>query len=140
MYIKLDEGRVTNTPEAVDLPGLDDENVTCAGFEFLSVDGPETATFPHELDFIIRMTMGSGTAPREGAEEEHGDIHVAVIGPDKVMRAALKWQVLLTDTVHPAYASAERFVHCHSPSVTAAGSRWPNARATTTIWPRWWAS
>jgi hypothetical protein len=107
MYIKLDERRVTNATEAMDLPGLDDKNVTCTGFEFLSVDGPETPTFPHELDFIIRMTMGAGTAPREGAEEEHGDIHVAVLGPHKVMRAALKWQVLLTDTVHPAYAPVE---------------------------------
>jgi hypothetical protein len=143
MDIELDEGRVTNAAEAVDLPGLDDKNVTCTGFEFLSIDGPETATFPHELDFIIRMAMGPGTVPREGAEEEHGDIHVAVIGPDKAMRAALKWQVLLTDTVHSAYpplASAARFVHCHSPSVTAVGNRWPNARAATTIWPRWCAS
>jgi hypothetical protein len=85
MDIDLDEGRVTNAAEAVDLPGLDDQNVARAGFEFLSVDGPNTATFPHELDLIVRMTMGPGTTPREGAEEEHGDIHVAVIGPDKVV-------------------------------------------------------
>jgi hypothetical protein len=37
------------------------------------------------LDFIVRMTMGPGTTPREGAEEEHGDIHVPVISPDKVV-------------------------------------------------------
>jgi hypothetical protein len=102
MDINLDERRVTNAAEAVDLSGLDDQNVTGAGFEFRSVDGPETATFPHELDFIVRMTMGPGTAPRECAEQEHGDIHVAVISPDKVVGAALKWQVLLTDTVHRA--------------------------------------
>jgi hypothetical protein len=104
MYIKLDEGRVTNTPEAVDLPGLDDENVTCAGFEFLSVDGPETAAFPDELDFTVRMAMGSRATPREGAEEEYGDTHVAVVGPDELVRAALKRQVLLTNSVHPADA------------------------------------
>ena len=101
MYVDLDEGRLTNAAEAMDLPGLDDQNVTRAGFEFLAVDGPETATFPHELDFIVRMTMGPGTTPREGAEEEHGDIRVAVVGPDKVVRATLKGQVFLTDTVHP---------------------------------------
>ena len=93
MYIELDEGRVTNAAEAVDLAGLDDENVTSAGFEFLSVDGPEPVTFPHELDFIVGVTMGPGTAPWERAEEEHRDLHVAVIGPDEVVRAALKWQV-----------------------------------------------
>ena len=54
MYIQLDEGRV---------PGLDDENVTDSGFELLPVHGPETATFPHELDLVVRMAMGSGTPP-----------------------------------------------------------------------------
>ena len=63
MYIHLDEGRVTDAAEAVDLPGLDDENVTGSGFELLPVHGPETATFPHELDLVVRMAMGSGTPP-----------------------------------------------------------------------------
>src|SRR6266571_2008275 len=90
MYIQLDEGRV---------PGLDDENVTGSGFELLPVHGPETAPFSHELDLVVRMAMGSGTPPGESAEQKHGDTH-AVIDSDKVMRAALEWQVLLTDTVH----------------------------------------
>jgi hypothetical protein len=85
MYVDLHEGRVPDAAEAVDLPGLDDQNVACAGFEVLTVDGPETATFPHELDFVVGMTMGPGTTLGKGAEEEHGDIHVAVIGPDKVV-------------------------------------------------------
>jgi hypothetical protein len=100
MDIDLDERRVTNAAEAMDLPGLDDENVPCAGFEFLTVDDPKTTTVLHELDFVVGMTMGPGTTPREGTEEEHGDIHVAVIGPDELVRAAHKRQVLLTDAVH----------------------------------------
>ena len=100
MYIELDEWPVPDAAEAVDLTGLDDENVTRSGFEFLPVDGPETAPFPHELDFIVRMKMGSWTAPREGAEEKHGDIYVAVVGPDEVVRATLKGQVFLTNAVH----------------------------------------
>jgi len=107
MHIALDKGRVANAAEAVDLTGLDDEDVSRPGFEFLSVDGPETAAFPHELDFVVRMTMGSWTAPREGAEEEHGDVHVAVIGPNEVVRATVKGQVLLTNAVHPADAPME---------------------------------
>ena len=91
MYIHLDEGRVPDAAKTVDLTG--------SGFELLPVHGPETATFPHELDLVVRMAMGSGTPPGESAEQKHGDIH-AVIGSDKVMRAALEWQVLLTDTVH----------------------------------------
>jgi hypothetical protein len=101
MYIELDQGSVPNAAEAVNLTGLDDENITRSGFEFLSVDGPETAALPHELDLVVRMTMGPWTAPREGAEEEYGDIHVAVVGPDEVVRATLKGQVLLTNAVHP---------------------------------------
>jgi len=63
MYINLDEGSIANAAEAMDLSGLDDKNVTGAGFEFLPVDGPETPAFPHELDFIVRMTMGTRTTP-----------------------------------------------------------------------------
>jgi hypothetical protein len=122
MYIYLDEGRVTNAAEAMDLPGLDDKNVTSAGFEFLSVDGPKTATFPHELDFIVWMTMGSGTTTREGAEEEHGDIYVAVIGPNEVVRASLKWQVLLADAVHHLSSLWGRTL---SHSLAIEGSRRP---------------
>jgi len=92
MYIHLDEGRV---PDAA-------KTVTGSGFELLPVHGPETATLSHELDLVVRMAMGSGTPPGESAEEEHGDTYVPLIGSDEVMRAALKWQVLLTDPVHPA--------------------------------------
>ncbi len=109
MYIHLDERRVANAAEAMDLPRLDDKNVTSAGFEFLSVDGPEAPAFPDELDFIVRMTMGPGTTPGERAEEKCGDVDVAVLGPDEVMRAALKRQVLLADTVHPTCAPLEGY-------------------------------
>jgi hypothetical protein len=107
MDVHLDEGRVANAAEAMDLPRLDDKNVTGAGFEFLAVDRPEAPAFPDELDFIVGMTMGPGTTSGEGAEEENGDIDVAVLSSDEVVRAALKWQVLLTDTVHPACAPVE---------------------------------
>jgi hypothetical protein len=58
----------------VDLAGLDDENV------------------------------GAWTTAREGAEKEHGDVDITVVGPDEVMRAAMKWQVLLTNAVHAGNA------------------------------------
>jgi hypothetical protein len=102
MHIELDERSVTDAAKSVNLAGLDDENVTRPCFEFLSVDGPETAAFPHELDFVVRMTMRARATTRQSAEQEHGDVHIAVVGPDEVVRAALKWQVLLTNAVHPA--------------------------------------
>jgi hypothetical protein len=104
MHIELDKGSVTDAAKTVNLAGLDDENVTRPRFELLSVDGPETAAFPHELDFVVRMTMGTRTTAREGAEEEHGHVDITVVGPDEVMRAAMKWQVLLTNAVHPGGA------------------------------------
>jgi hypothetical protein len=100
MDVELYEGRVTDTAEAVYLSGVNDEDVARAGFTFFPVDGPESAAFPHELDFNVRMAVGPGTAPGEGAEEEHGDIHVTVISPNELMRAALRWQILLTDAIH----------------------------------------
>jgi hypothetical protein len=50
------------------------------------------------------MTMGAWATPREGAEEEHGHVHVAIVGAHEVVRAALKGQVLLANAVHPADA------------------------------------
>jgi hypothetical protein len=100
MHIELDQGRVTNAAEAMDLPGLDHENITRAGFELLAVDSPEAAAFSHELDFIVRVTMGPRPTPGKGSEEKHRNIHVAVIGADKLVRAALKGQVLLPNAVH----------------------------------------
>jgi hypothetical protein len=102
VYINLDEGSIANAAEAMDLPCLDDKNVTGGGLEFLPIDRPEASAFADELDFIVRMTMGPGTMTGESAEEEDGDIDVAVLGSNETVRAALKWQVLLPDTVHPA--------------------------------------
>jgi hypothetical protein len=104
MDIELDQRPVTDAAETVDLTGLDDQDVTRSGFEFLSVHGPETAAFSHELDLVVRMTMGPGTTTGKGAEEEYGDTHIAVICPDELMRAPLKGQVLLTYAIHPAGA------------------------------------
>jgi hypothetical protein len=106
MYIDLNERRLADAAEAMDLPGLDDKNVTGPGFEFLPVDGPEAPALPDELDFIIRVAMGPGTTPGESAKKEYGDIDVAVLGSDEVVRAALKWQILLADTVHTYRVSA----------------------------------
>jgi hypothetical protein len=105
MYVKLDQGRITNAAEAVDLTRLDDQNVTCSGFEFLPVDVPETAAFPHELDFIVRMTVGPWTTPRRaravrtwwGVQQEH-------FAPMSVTEAAavvtyLRWKAA-TGTLH----------------------------------------
>jgi len=50
--------------EAVNLAGLDDENVAGAAREGLAVDGPEAATFADELDLVVGVTIrGPGPEP-----------------------------------------------------------------------------
>jgi hypothetical protein len=93
----------------MDLARIDDQYVASAGLELLAVDGPQAATFPHELDFIVRMTMGSGAATGESAQQEDGDVHVAVVGPDELVGASLKWQVFLTNPVHCGRPPADGF-------------------------------
>jgi hypothetical protein len=63
VHIDLDQRRFANAAEAVDLTGLDDENVAAACLEFLPAYVPEAAAFPHELDFIIRWRCGPGPRP-----------------------------------------------------------------------------
>src|SRR5215469_15638493 len=48
---------MTNCFEAVDLPGLDDEDVSGAAVEGLAVYRPYPPALTDELDFVIRMTV-----------------------------------------------------------------------------------
>lgn len=100
MDVDLNERRVANAAKAVNLSGFDNENVTGPGFEFLSVDVPEAAAFPHDLHFIVRMAVRPRPAPRKGAEEKDGDVDVAVVGSDELMRTAHEGQVFLANAVH----------------------------------------
>src|SRR5262245_31599336 len=102
MHVQLDERRVADAAEAVDLAGLDHEDVAGAGLELFAVHHPQTTTLPDELHFVVRMTMRSRTAAGKRAEQEHRHVHVAVIGADELMRASLKRQVLLANSVHRA--------------------------------------
>jgi hypothetical protein len=90
MHVELDKWCIADAAEAVNLAGFDDQDVAGAGLELLAVYGPEAAAFPHELDFIVRMTMRSGAAARKSAREENGDVHAAMICTDEAMRTALE--------------------------------------------------
>jgi hypothetical protein len=112
MHVDLNQWRITNAVEAVDLSGLDDENVTGTRLELFAVHRPETAPRFHELDFVVRMTMRTRTAARERSKEKHGDIHVTVVGPNELMRAAPEGQIVPANAIHPVdapLAEAPRF-------------------------------
>jgi hypothetical protein len=100
MYVDLNERFVSNAGEAVDFTRLHDEDVAGAGFELLSVDVPPSTTRAHELNLVVGMPMRTGTAAGHSAEKIDRDAHVTVVGSDELMRAALEWQVLLSNVMH----------------------------------------
>jgi hypothetical protein len=107
MYVDLNEWRVADALEAVDLACLDDEAVSRAAFELHAVHVPEAASFPDELDFVVRMTMWPGTFAGLRVEEKDGDVDVTVFGADELMRTANEGEVLLSDVIHAAKAPVE---------------------------------
>ena len=100
MYVDLNERFLTDAAEGMDLSGLDDEDIPGASLELLTVHVPEAAALSHDLDFIVRMTMGSRATPGLCAEKKDRDVHVAVVGADELVRAADEGQVFLANAVH----------------------------------------
>ncbi len=98
MHVELDQGLVADAAEAMDLAGLDDQDVAGTSFELLAVDGPETPTSSHELNFIVRVAVGTGAAAGQGTEEKRRDVHVAIVGADELVGAALEGEVLLLNS------------------------------------------
>jgi len=83
MNVDLDERAIPDGFEAVNLAGLDDENVPRATFKRLSVHGPYSAAFPDKLDLIVGMPMRAGTLARQPTKQKHADAHVSLLGADK---------------------------------------------------------
>src|SRR5260370_14185588 len=100
MDVHLDKWAIPDGFEAVNFAGLDDEDVAGAAFKRLPVHGPLSAAFADKLDFIVRMAVRPRAFPRQSAQQKDRNVHVAVIGADKFVRAAHKRQVFLTDAVH----------------------------------------
>jgi hypothetical protein len=98
--IDLDKGRFSNASKTVDLSSLDDQDIPRARLEFLSIHHVSAASLPDELDFIIRMAMGTWAPSWKGAEQEDGDVDIAVLGANELMRAAHERQVLLMNAIH----------------------------------------
>jgi hypothetical protein len=83
MNVDLDQRAVPDNFEAVNLAGLNDENVPSATFKRLSVHGPYAAAFPDKLDLIVGMPVRPRTLARQPAKQKHADAHVSLLGPDK---------------------------------------------------------
>jgi hypothetical protein len=66
MHVELHQERFTGVLEAVNLAGLDHEDVPGGGFELLTVDDPRSSVFLNELHFVVWMAMRSGSSGRAG--------------------------------------------------------------------------
>ena len=62
MHVNLDERRIADALEAVNLARLDNQDVAGAGFELVAVHVPQSPAFTYELNFVVRVTVRSGPA------------------------------------------------------------------------------
>ena len=83
--VELHQRRIAHGLEAVNLAGLDHEDVAGAAFKSLAIDSPHTASFADELDLIVGMTMRSWPRAGLAVEQEHGDPSLSLLGADKLM-------------------------------------------------------
>ena|SRR5689334_3170525 len=98
--IELQQRRIANCLEAVDLAGLYNKNVSGAAFESLAVHSPHAAALTDELNLVVGMTMRSWARAGLAAEQEHGDPGVSLIRADKLMGTPNKRQALLSNVMH----------------------------------------
>ncbi len=85
MYVKLHQWRFADGFEAVNLSGLDNKNVATTAFESLVSNGPQSAAFTNELNFVIRMPMRTWPGTGLPMEQEYRHTRVALMGSDKLM-------------------------------------------------------
>lgn len=98
--VDLDQRRIANGLEAVNLASLDDKDVSCATLERLAVDRPDSTAFTDELDLVVRMPVRTWPRTRLAMEQEHRHAGVALLGSDKLMRTTNKGQVVLAYMMH----------------------------------------
>jgi hypothetical protein len=85
VHVHLNQSRLTDALEGMDLAGLDDENVPRPRLEFLPVDSVQPAPLSDELNFVVRMAMRTRTLPGERVQEKNRDLDVTVVGADEVV-------------------------------------------------------
>src|ERR1043166_7516478 len=100
MNVYLHQRRIAYGLKAVDLAGLDHEDVSRPIIESLTVNGPDPAAFADELDFIVRMEVRAWTRSGLAIEEEYRNPCVTLFCSSKLMRTAHKRQILLSHKMH----------------------------------------
>jgi hypothetical protein len=98
--VELDEGRVADDFKTVDLSGLDDKDVSGAPFEGLAVDGPETAAFADELNFVVRMAMRTRAGAGLAMVQKDGNGDIALLDASEFVGTADERKVFVADMMH----------------------------------------
>ena len=83
--VDLYQWRLANSLEAVDLTGLDDEDVAGSRLELVAIHDPEAAALTDELDLVVRMAMRARTAARRTVEQEDRDADIALVLADELV-------------------------------------------------------
>jgi hypothetical protein len=98
--IQLYERRIAGHFEAVDLAGLDDEDVSRAAFKSFSIDGPDATAFTDELDFIIGVPVWARTRARFSLIKKYRNAGVSMISSDEFEGTPNERQIFLADVMH----------------------------------------
>jgi len=104
MHVELHKGTITDASESVHLTGLDDEDVTRARLELLTVHHPPALPFLDELNLVVRMDVRFGPGSRQAVKEKNGNVHFTLVGTHEVVRASAKGQVRATNAKHDEFS------------------------------------
>jgi hypothetical protein len=103
VHVQLNQRLIPDALEAVDLAGLDHQDVSRARLELLSIHHIAAPALSQELDLVVRVAMRTGTPAGQSPEQEHGDVDIALVRSHELVRAALEGEILLAN---PIYARA----------------------------------
>ena len=98
--VELNQWRIANCLEAVDLARLDHKDVSGTALEGVAAYCPHSSAFTDELDLVIWMPVRPRTLSRLSMKQEHRNASVALLNSDKLMRTTNKGQVLLANVMH----------------------------------------
>ena len=101
----MNQCRIADRLEAMDLAGLDDENVSSLALESLAVHRPHSLSLTDELNLVVGMTMRTRSRPGLAMEQEHGNAGVTLLCSDELMRATDEGKAFLADVMHAGHSS-----------------------------------
>jgi len=98
--VYLDQRLLSDALKAVDLAGLDDQDVSGTRLELLSIHDIMAPALSQELDLVVRVAMGTRPPARQSPEQEHRNVDVSLLRADELVGTTLEGKILLTNPMH----------------------------------------